>query len=584
MSPGRPASLTAELTTAPAGLPLAGAGLPPAGAALPPAGPDERVQALLLTLQHVDQGILMVDTTGRIVVHNQRVVEMLGLPAGLLDSGPSFLDLLDYQWSTEEFSRTAETLRECVRAGGIAAIPPCYERERPNGVTLEVRTQLLPGGAMVRTFTDITARKRAQALAERAATVDELTGLPTRLAIQQRLEAWQAAPAAESIELLFLSLDRFRLLNDARGYEVGDRVLVEVARRLTEGCGPEAIVGRVGGDDFAVLHRHRTAPQDGEPSLCQRLLRLVAAPVMIDGDRLAITASIGAVMAEPGVPAATLLRNADVALNRAKDAGRNQVSRYTPSMTAARQDRFRLEQALRGAIGTSAFRLAYQPIMSVERGDVIGFEALLRWTDPQCGEVSPAVFVPIAEATGSIVPLGRLALQWACDEAARWPAERSVAGDRLTAQLLGDDIVAAVTDTLARSGLAPNRLELEVTEGMLLANSQDTLDTLTALRRLGVRLTLDDFGTGHAGLSYLRRFPFEKMKIDGSFVRMLGRDRQSDAIVEAVLLLGRRLEMAVVAEGVETAEQFERLRAMQCPFVQGYLTGRPMPPEQVREL
>lgn len=568
MSLGRPARRAAEL--------------PPTGAEPAIAEADAREKALLLTLQHVDQGILMVDSAGRIVVFNDRVVEMLGLPAGLLDSCPTFLDLLEYQWSTEEFSRTAETLRECVRAGGIEAIPACYERERPNGTTLEVRTQLLPGGAMVRTFTDITERKRAQARAERAATVDELTGLPTRLALQQRLEAWQAAPATGAIELLFLSLDRFRLLNDARGYEVGDRVLVEVARRLTEGCGPEAIVARVGGDDFAVLHR--LGPSLGEPSLCQHLLRLVATPVVIDGDRLAITASIGAVMAEPGVPAATLLRNADVALNRAKDAGRNQVSRYSPSMTAARQDRFHLEQALRNAIETSAFRLAFQPIVAVDQGGVIGFEALLRWTDPQRGEVSPALFVPIAEATGSIVPLGRSALHWACEEAARWPAERTVAVNLSPAQLVGDDIVATVTDALGRSGLAPARLELEVTEGMLLENSQATLDTMTALRRLGVRLTLDDFGTGHAGLSYLRRFPFEKMKIDSSFIRMLGRDRQSDAIVEAVLLLGRRLGMAVVAEGVETVEQFERLRDMQCPFVQGYLTGRPMPPEQARAL
>ena len=485
--------------------------------------------------------------------------------------------------ASEEFSRTDEKLKDFIRAGGITAIPTLYERERPNGTAFEVRTQRLPGGAMVRTFTDITDRKHAQTIIERAALFDDLTGLPTRLNLYQTLERMLADETSKPAHLLYLSLDRFRLLNDARGHEFGDRVLVDVTRRLLETCPPESMVSRVGGDAFAILYfpdGSNEAPDD----LPARLLRSLAEPHVIEGGRLSLTASIGIVSVEGGESASALLRNADIALDRAKDAGRNQFSSYTPSMTAARQERFQLEQSLRGAIGSDAFRLAYQPIVDVESGDVVGYEALLRWTDTVRGTVSPEIFIPIAEATGLIIPLGRSVLDWACFEAASWTTSRTIAVNLSPAQFRGDDIVATVRDVLARSGLAPARLELEVTEGILLENTSAVLDTMEALRRIGVKFTLDDFGAGHAGLSYLGRFPFEKIKIDGSFIRRLGCDREADAIVEAILLLGRRLEMSVVAESVETAAQLEQLRTMKCPFVQGFLTGRPMPPEKARLL
>ena len=544
---------------------------------------SERVTALTTTLQHVDQGIMMVDAFGTVVVYNDRVADMLDLPSSLLASRPTFLELLEYQWKTEEFSRTDEKLKQFVRAGGIIDSPKLYERDRPNGTTIEVRTQALPNGAIVRTYTDVSERKRNQTLIERVALYDDLTQLPTRLALHRALEQRLADASSGPMQLLHLSLDRFRLLNDARGHEFGDRVLVDVARRLTDACMASDMISRVGGDEFAILH----APDDplkGEAYLPDRLLRILAEPHVIDDGRLSITASIGVVTAEPGATASALLRHADVALNRAKDAGRNQFSLYTPSMTAAREERFHLEQSLREAVAGNAFRLAYQPIVDVQHGTVVGYEALLRWTDRVRGEVSPADFIPVAEATGLIIPLGRSVLEWACFEAASWSTERTVAVNLSPAQFQGDDIVETVHDVLARSGLNPARLELEVTEGMLLENTSTVLETMTALGRIGVKLTLDDFGAGHAGLSYLRRFPFEKMKIDGSFIRTLGHDRVSDAIVEAILLLGRRLNMSVVAESVETEAQLEQLRDMRCPYVQGFLTGRPMPPEQARVL
>ena len=545
---------------------------------------EERVHALCTTLNHIDQGILMVDDHGVVSVYNQRVVDMLGLPMELLASRPAFTAILQYQWEHQEFSRTDHTLQDFVRAGGIVDQPHFYERERPNGIAIEVRSQPLPGGGVVRTFTDVTERKLAQSMIERAALHDELTGLPNRLALLRRLEKRSAASSRDRVTtLLYLSLNRFSLLNDARGQDTGDLILIEAAQRLSSTCSVDDMVCRVGGNSFAVLQAG-SGVQDDAVILSERLLRALDEPYVIDGVRLSTTASIGIVVADSSTSAAVMLRNADIAVNRAKDAGRNQVSHYTPSMTAAREERFQLEQSLRAAIGGDAFRMAYQPIISVETGAIVGYEALLRWTDQVRGDVSPALFIPVAEVTGMIVPLGRSALEWACFEAASWANSRTVSVNLSPAQFQGDDIVETVRDVLARSGLAPERLDLEVTEGMLLENTGQVLETMTTLQHIGVALTLDDFGTGHAGLSYLRRFPFKKMKIDGSFVRSLGKDRESDAIVEAILLLGKRLDMRVVAEGVETVGQLEHLRRMQCSYVQGYLTGRPMAPELARTL
>ena len=386
-------------------------------------------------------------------------------------------------------------------------------------------------------------------------------------------------PAATSARLLLLRLDQFRMLDHARGRDVGDLVLVEVGRRLHEVCSPGGQVSRVDRDGFAVLSVG-TEPDH----LPGRLLRVLAEPVVVEGGPISVTASIGVAAVTPGVPAAVLLQRADIALEHARQSGGNRISAYTQAMMTAEQERFALEQSLRDSVGSRAFRLVYQPIVDIEQDRVVGFEALLRWTNPVHGDVSPGLFIPMAEATGSIVPLGQSALNAACLEAAGWTNGRTIAVNLSPVQLRDSAIVATVRDVLAGSGLAPARLELEVTEGMLLENTDAVRETLGALGRLGVTLTLDDFGAGHAGLSYLGRFPFQKLKIDGSFIRRLGRDREADAIVEAVLLIGRRLELSVIAESVETVEQLERLRALQCRLVQGFLTGRPMEAAAARVL
>ena len=543
----------------------------------------ERSSTLSTTLQYIDQGIMMVDANNTVAVYNQRVVEMLGLPDELLSTHPPFSAVLEYQWASGEFERTTGSVVDLVRSGGMRREPHVYQRERPNGQVLEIRSLPLPGGGIVRTYSDITERKRSQARIEHAALFDELTGLANRMSFREELERRLAdSIEAEGLAVLYLNLDRFRLLNDARGHEVGDQVLIETARRLTASVPPGSVVGRAGGDEFAVLHSAGSAPNAA--ALGKRLLQVLSEPHSIGDVRLAVGVSIGIATAPPGASTDTVLRNADIAMYRAKDGGRNQIREYEPAMAVAQQERFHLEQSLREALAAKSFRMAYQPIVSLENDSIAGYEALLRWTDDRHGEILPSVFIPVAEAIGLIVPLGRLALEWACFEAASWTNARTVAVNLSPAQFHDDRLIETVRDVLYRSGLAPERLEFEVTEGMLLENTQSVLDTMRALREIGVALTLDDFGTGHAGLSSLRRFPFGKIKIDRSFVANLGNNRESDAIVEAVLFLGARLNLRVVAEGVEFVAQLEHLRRMHCPFVQGYLTGRPTTPEIARAL
>lgn len=542
----------------------------------------DRSAALSTTLRYIDQGIMMVDASEHVVVYNQQALDILQIPEEVLANRPAFQDVLEYQWQHNEFARVGIDLLAFIKAGGMARTPHLYQRERPTGQIIEIRSLPMPAGGMVRTYTDITERKRAQAQIERAALFDDLTGLPNRFSLRQQLDS-DMRDHAEGVSLLYLNLDRFRLLNDALGHVIGDELLKSVAVRLKKTVGAGDVVARTGGDEFAVTHLIDAA-QDRSSEFGAALLRALCEPYTIGDRSVTVTVSIGIAVSSAGMGRDTLLRNADIAMYRAKDAGRKQICRYEPAMAAAQQERFGIEQSLRQALGTPALRLAYQPILSLRNDTIVGFEALLRWNDEKRGDISPASFIPIAESTGLIVPLGRSALIWACTEAANWSKPHTVAVNLSPAQFLGDDLLQLVRTTLDRARLPPNRLELEVTEGMLLQDTGAVKETMFALRDLGVSLTLDDFGTGHAGLSYLRRFPFQKFKIDRSFVRNLGRSREADTIVEEMLLLARRLDLRVVAEGVELESQLDRLRELGCDYVQGYLTGRPVMAEVARGL
>ena len=541
-------------------------------------------ETLQTTLENIDQGLMMVDADRIVAVYNQRAAEMLGLPEGLLARRPLFVEVLEAQWASGEFTRTAGDVVEFVKAGGILDQPHVYQRERPNGQVIEVRSVPLPDGGVVRTYTDITERKAAEARILHAANHDDLTGLANRAVLGDHLEAAirECRATDTGLALLYLDLDRFKLINDARGHEVGDRLLIKVAQRMRAIVRETDLVARMGGDEFAIVQTAVVQPE-AAAALAVRLTNRLSDPFVINGLRLTIGVSIGiAVFPDTGADAETLRRNADIAMYRAKDSGRNTFRVYEPAMAVRQQEQFLLEQDLREAVGTDALRLAYQPVVALQDDRIVGYEALLRWNHPVRGAVPPSDFVPLAEATGLIVPLGRWVLEAACAEAAQWPSQYRIAVNLSPVQFRQSGLALEIMDVLSRTGLSPDRLELEVTEGVLLEDTGSVLDTMTALHRHGVSITLDDFGTGHASLSYLRRFPFDKIKIDKSFIRNLGQDPQSDAIVEAILLLSRRLNLLVVAEGVETQEQFDVLRDMQCPLVQGFLTGRPMSAELAR--
>ena len=519
------------------------AALAATAAALQRSQQREAQQAATLTtaLENIDQGLMMVDAGGTVAVCNQRAIDLLDLPPELMARAPLFTEVLHHQWQANEFSAPCSAERQFSRADTHASAPHIYERVRPNGNAIEVRSQPLPGGGIVRTYTDITGRRAAHARIQHIAHHDALTGLANRARLAEHLaQAVQAARAAAAdaqgrgqggLALLTLDLDRFKPINDTHGHAVGDRLLAGIAARLTAiaGRAPAAhtpglntLVARMGGDEFAIVQdASRTgAGQPGSAAaLASQLIAAMAEPFDIDGHRLVVGLSIGiATFPDSGQDAAELGRNADVALYRAKESGRNTFRVFDPAMDRQQQDRFLLEHDLRAAIAAPGpqgnFHLVFQPVFDIRgrgpHGAVNGFEALLRWPHPGRGPVSPAAFVPLAEATGLILPLGRWVLEAACQEAATWPSRLRVAVNLSPLQFREDGLLQAVTAILTRTGLPPERLELEVTEGLLLEDSGEVLQTMYALQDLGISISLDDFGTGHAGLSYLRRFPLRQ--------------------------------------------------------------------------
>ena len=407
---------------------------------------------------------------------------------------------------------------------------------------------------------------------------DDLTGLANRLLFQQRIAGAVSAAAggAQGLALLYLDLDNFKQVNDTRGHAAGDQLLAAVARRLTAAAREGDTVARMGGDEFAII-QPRAGQPDAAAHLAARVVETLAAPFEIDGQRILIGASVGvAVHPANGDTPDLLLRNADTALYRAKETGRNCYRVFEPGMSARLRERVLIEGDMARALARGEFGLAFQPLCDAATLRVVGFEALLRWSHPTRGPISPDFFIQLAESSGLIVPLGQWALEAACAEAVRWDPSVRLAVNLSPMQFRQPDLPRRVADVLAHSGLAPHRLDLEVTEGMLLDEAGLVMDIMNGLRAQGIGMTLDDFGTAYASLSYLRRFPFDSIKIDRSFVDNVTSDDETLAIVQTILALSARLKLSVVAEGVETREQLEVLRGLGCKFVQGFLTGRPI--------
>jgi diguanylate cyclase (GGDEF)-like protein len=406
---------------------------------------------------------------------------------------------------------------------------------------------------------------------------DSLTGLANRKTLAETANSALAWSRRNNryVAALLIDLDRFKEINDTFGHSVGDEALKIVAARLKSAVRAEDMVARLGGDEFVVLQVGMNQP-DGATYLATRLLKLLAEPCEIDGLQLVCAASIGVAIS----PTDTddwdgLLSRADIALYRAKGGGRGNASFFETGMDAMFRERRRLEADLRRAMDTSAFHLAFQPLIDFKGGELIGFEALLRWPEgwePQ----SPATFIPVAEEAGLIVPIGAWVLKTACNEAAAWAKPLKIAVNLSPLQFSYGDIVAVVDEVLMSSGLDPCRLELEVTESLWLQNTETVLDQLARLRSRGISIALDDFGTGYSSLAYLWKFPFDKVKVDRSFVTQMEIDPKAAAIVDTVVALGRTLDLTITAEGVETPEQAKALKDAGCDQGQGYLFGRPL--------
>jgi diguanylate cyclase (GGDEF)-like protein/PAS domain S-box-containing protein len=431
------------------------------------------------------------------------------------------------------------------------------------------------------TATDVTREVEAHALAQHLAHHDPLTGLPNRVLLKDRLNValLGVERGTDMIAIHCLDLDYFKEVNDTLGHGVGDILLQQVAQRLRACVRATDTVARLGGDEFAILQTGLSTPQDAD-AICCHVLESLKAPFRLGEHELYIAASIGVSLApQDGLDHEHLMRNADIALYRAKHAGRSTFRMFEARMDAELQSRKSLEQDLRQAISKEELELHYQPIVQLQGQQLCGAEALLRWRHPQHGLILPERFIPVAEATGLVHSIGEWALRAACEQAKEWP-DLQVAINLSPIQFKQRELVETVRNILRETHLEPARLELEITENVLLYDTKVALEMLTALKRLGVSIALDDFGTGYSSLAYLNGFPFDTIKIDKSFIADIHRTGKSNAIVKSVISLGRSLGMTITAEGVETAEQSKFLADEGCRQVQGYFFGKPMPGDQ----
>jgi diguanylate cyclase (GGDEF)-like protein/PAS domain S-box-containing protein len=433
--------------------------------------------------------------------------------------------------------------------------------------------------AVLLALMDITERKRAEARLAFMAQHDGLTGLPNRNLLRQQMDDMllHTRRSAEKLAVLVLGLDNFKAVNDTLGHGLGDKLLRGVAKRLRSTLREEDAVARLNSDEFAILQGGVARPEDAV-LLAKRLLEAIADPYLLDGHSVVIGASIGIAMSPgDGDDSEKLLKSADMALSRAKADFRGTFSFFESEMDARAQSRRKIEIDLRDAIQNSQLQPHYQPLVDLSTGRITGFEALVRWPHPERGMISPGEFIPVAEETGLINPLGGLMLRRACMDAAQWPDDVRVAVNLSPLQFRTGNLLASVMDALKQSGLPARRLELEITETLLLEKSSQVLATLHALRALGVRISMDDFGTGYSSLSYLRSFPFDKIKIDQSFVRDLGSNRDAQAIVRSIISLGMGLGVTITAEGVESEAELSCLRTEGCHEGQGFLFSRARP-------
>jgi diguanylate cyclase (GGDEF)-like protein len=433
---------------------------------------------------------------------------------------------------------------------------------------------------------DVTERKKVEEQIFHIAHHDALTGLPNRIQYNERLEQeLKRVERGANLAVLYLDLDHFKNINDTLGHSIGDELLKTAAERLRSCVRETDTIARLGGDEFAIIQTEIDQPTDAA-ALADRIQEAIRAPFDLDGLHAVTNVSIGISLAPANATVSTeLMKQADMALYRAKAAGRNTYRFFEPEMDTSMRARRRIESSLREALVNGGLELHYQPIVRVADDTITGVEALLRWRHAERGMLSPAEFVPVAEETGLIIPVGEWVLRQACSDAAKWPGEIKVAINLSPAQFKDRRLMPIILSALAGSGLHPSRLELEITEELLLQDDESTLARLHQLRELGVQIVMDDFGTGYSSLNYLRRFPLDKIKIDQAFIGGLSDGNAvSIAIVHAVVGIAKVLKVRTTAEGIETEEQMNLVKALGCTEMQGYLFGTPTPAEEMIRL
>jgi diguanylate cyclase (GGDEF)-like protein len=550
---------------------------------------DQRVAAerrqLSVAVNNIPQGLILYDASARIIICNQPYLDMFGLSPEVAKPGCTMQRLIAHRKETGSFDGDIDEFCNAIIHTVSLGKATRQLTEAPGGRAIEIINRPLKSGGWVATIEDITERRRADEKIAHLAHYDGLTDLPNRILFRERLEqSLKAIRPGEQLAVLYIDIDEFKSVNDALGHPVGDELLKGVAGRL-RGCLREGdVAARLGGDEFAII---QTAIKDRSETtwLVDEIHSAIRQPLECMGHLITTDASIGIALApRDGVDLDQLLKNADLALYGAKADGRRTYRFFEAGMDQRARARRSLELELRQAISDGSLETYYQPVVNIEEDKISSCEALLRWRHPERGMISPAEFIPIAEDSGLINQLGLWVLNTACAEAATWPDHVRVAVNVSPVQFRSPSLALNVAAALAACNLPASRLELEITEAVLIRDDEAALDMLHQLRKLGVRIALDDFGTGYSSLSYLQRFPFDKIKIDRSFIKDIAGPGASSSIVQAVVNIAAASDMTTTAEGVETEQQRNLLYILGCTEMQGYLFSPAIPAAEVRRL
>lgn len=535
-------------------------------------------------LQAMSMGLCLIDDEDALIVYNARFLELFSLDAARDWEGTHLRDVLDGKFVAGDIF--ADQVADAESSDDISILSSRVQH-MPNGTVLRVSREKTIEGGWVCTFEDITERQHAQDRVVQMARHDALTGMANRLYFWERTAQAlrQNKDAGRGMAVLYLDLDRFKEVNDTLGHQVGDELLREVAARIIATVEPRDTVARLGGDEFAILHLSEDDSEESCRRLAARLLTVIGEPYFACGHEVSVSTSIGIALAfETDQHPDTLMKNADLALYNVKAEGRAAYRFFSTKMLEDLQHRRNLDIDMRQGIELGQFEVHYQPLVSLKTGKFVAGEALLRWRHPERGLVPPGDFVHIAEETGFINKLGEWVLQRACRDALAWPEHIRVSVNLSPMQFRDSNLVKSVAGALIQCGLDPSRLELEITESVLLQKNDANLEALRQLRNLGLTIALDDFGTGYSSLSYLQRFPFDKIKIDQSFVRDVDRWPDSLPILQSIASLGKNLGMKTTAEGVETEAQLEIITNAGFIEAQGYYFSRPVPLPQFMAL